>query len=171
MLYLHAAPDVRAFYSQPRTIQYLNSENRLVKYTTDLRNFFFSTERPQNVEVKAEDSAAYIEIVEKKKLLAAEFFRLDEDFELVSTEFTDKQPELNNRQLLHIYGGILVPSDIKARVTHFFEKREACTIGDFLNVLGAEEDALQYIYALIFQNNLFIDMGVSVSAKSNLSNI
>ena len=97
MLYLDAAPDVRAFYSQPRTIQYLNSDNRLVNYTTDLRVIFFSTERPKNVEVKSEDSAGYHEIVEKNSLLEAEFSRRGEDFELVTTEFKEKQPELNNR--------------------------------------------------------------------------
>jgi len=68
-----------------------------------------------------------------------------------------------------MYGGILVPPYIKATIASFFENKETSTIENLLNVLVDEEDALQYIYALIFQNDLFVDMGVAISEKSKLS--
>lgn len=160
--------EVESFVCQPVTIPYFDGV-QFRKYTPDVKVNLKNNQRPLYVEVKPSGQSQYWEFLHKASILEKTFNAMDADFQVVTTDITDAEPNLTNLKLLHRYGSVELDMAIASYCIAIIRQGVEITFSELLMKIGNSPNNKMLIYKLIFINILSVDMCKRISPQSIIS--
>lgn len=164
---LDADPTVRAYYTQPETIEYeLDGKARM--YTPDFRVQYWSG-RVIIYEVKPQRIAEQPWFKERVAIWRANFARRNLEFFVVTDAFIDKEPEATNAETLLYWGKQEPDGRFVHQVLETIQKRRPATLGELEAMLWPAENLRERLYAMALRGFFHIDLSDELSPDSRIS--
>jgi len=148
---LELDPEVVSYFAQPETIRY-RLEGELRRYTPDVLVEHKSLSYIY-YEVKPSRIAKHWHHTGKAEAIRLAFNDLGKIFIIVTTDFIEAQPQLNNCLFLHRYGGLTVPATVEKEIVQKLKEYGACSISTLAESLNLQS-GLSFVYSLLFRNRL-----------------
>lgn len=168
-LLLEFDPNVKTYEEQPFTIKYKRNNNTY-KYTPDTLVHYYDTSLPTVYEVKMSNMIKEGKVFFEEKLNRIEEYvnNNDMDFKLF-TELEIDQIYLENALFLYRYRD-LQNKQMFIKVNQSLNDLNSISVKQLLNKIHSNKfkqaEYLPYIWALVFQNKLHIDMNKKITNSS-----